>query len=231
MAKSDSLINLQGTIGGLTFVKSRAYGDHVRAKRGTYKKAELNQAMKEGSAKLKVANVHAKIFKDAIDPHRVNIVDGTFWQRLLSLFRRQLNTGGAIDFSQMVGFEIHSRHTSKRFIQVNPTIKFNRKKFLLEVDLHYSQPPTFKKSKYVDGYRLTIIGVFPDMKKKRSKTESMSSSIVRLTAEDTSFRADLGVPSGAKKFIVCVKIEGCGKGIVFNTRTTSGLWVVGGGEL
>ena len=36
MAKSQSILQLQGTLAGLTFVKSHTYGDHVRAKRGTY---------------------------------------------------------------------------------------------------------------------------------------------------------------------------------------------------
>ena len=47
MAKVISLINLKGTVGDYTFVKNARYGDHIRAKRGTHKKAELNDAFKE----------------------------------------------------------------------------------------------------------------------------------------------------------------------------------------
>ena len=43
MAKIDSLITLRGTYGEITFVKSTVYGNHIRAARGTRKKATLNE--------------------------------------------------------------------------------------------------------------------------------------------------------------------------------------------
>ena len=67
MAKSKSLLNLQGTIAGLTFVKSGAYGDHVRAERGTYKPATINASLKKEGKMIVMANLPAKIIKDAID--------------------------------------------------------------------------------------------------------------------------------------------------------------------
>ena len=50
MAKANSLITLRGTHDGITFVKSPTYGDHVRAARGTHKKAKVNAAFKAQSS-------------------------------------------------------------------------------------------------------------------------------------------------------------------------------------
>ena len=58
MAKVISSGDLRGTFGDFTFVKSRRYGDHIRAKRGTYKKAKLNESFKAQNKKLPGANLH-----------------------------------------------------------------------------------------------------------------------------------------------------------------------------
>jgi hypothetical protein len=227
MAKTDSLLNLTGTIASLTFVKSRAYGDHVRAKRGTYKKAKLNQGMKEGSARLKEANVPAKLFKDAIDPYRKDLIDGTMWQRLTSLFRRQLKDDGKVDFTRIVGFEIHSRYTFEKFMEV-PSVEYRRvNSATLQIDLKYATHPSFTKTKYVDGYQLSVIAIYGDLKKKKSaKTKVFTSPVIDLSAEAMGFQANLEIPRGAETFLLCVKLAGCEKGKVSNTHTTKGIRVI-----
>ena len=70
MAKSKRKISLADVPPGMILVRSRAYGDHVRAKRGTHKKAKLNPALKKGSIFISEANAAAKLFRDAIEPYR-----------------------------------------------------------------------------------------------------------------------------------------------------------------
>jgi hypothetical protein len=230
MAKSKSVFKFQGTLAGLTFVSSVAYGDHIRAKRGTYKSATLNQAMKKSSKKLKEANVPAKIFKDAIEPYRGDLRDGTLWQRVLSCFRKQQTEPDAPDFQALNGLEIHSRYPLDRIFEIHPAIKINNKKALLEVGLHYNTP-AFKKSKNVDGYKLTVIGVFPDLKKKSAKTVSVASGIFKLKDGITDFHASLSIPGRAKTCVVCLKVEGCAQKEVVNTLATQGLRVLAAEEL
>ncbi len=59
MAKVTSLITLQGTYNGITFVKSSTYGNHIRAKRGTHKKAVLYPAYEKQNKKLVKLNIPA----------------------------------------------------------------------------------------------------------------------------------------------------------------------------
>lgn len=231
MAKSDSIIKLQGTIAGLTFVRSRTYGDHVRAKRGTYKSARVNEALQQESKTLLRANVPAKIFKDAIDPYRGELTGGMLWQRLVSMFRKQLKENGACDFAKMERFEIHADYPFERFLYVQPAIKFEKKKSMLRVDLKYDSHPRFAKAKSVSGYRLTVIGIFPDLKKKNARTVAVTSKVIALTGAIAPLETRLDVPSRAKVFVVCVKIEGCINGVVNDSRSTMGLCVVGSGMI
>jgi hypothetical protein len=231
MAKSDSVINLRGTFRGITFVKSATYGDHIRAARGSHKKAEVNEAFKKESKRLQSANVPAKIIKDAIDPYRSDFTGGLLWQRLVSIFRKQLRDHGSIDFGKIKPFEIHDDYRFERFLILQSIIKFNSKKSVVHVDIRYDHHPTFKRSSSIDGYRLSVIGIFPDLMKKVATTAAVESEIMRLTGAVTPLSVELDVPVNAESFIVCVKIDGCSKGVVSNTRTTKGLRVVGAGAL
>src|SRR5688500_14469423 len=104
MAKANSLITFQGTVEGFTFVKSPTYGDHVRAARGTRKKAKLNAACQAQSKKLVKSNVPAKIIKDAINPYRRDFYHGPLWQKLVSLTNDQYGKHATFDFSKFKPF-------------------------------------------------------------------------------------------------------------------------------
>ena len=73
MAKSNNIVTheLSGTIDNLTFVNSKAYGAHVRRKRGTVKEAVLNKTMKESSNKLiHVNQIASLVFKSISNEHK-----------------------------------------------------------------------------------------------------------------------------------------------------------------
>ena len=231
MAKSHSLLKLQGTYSDITFVRSRAYGDHVRAKRGTYKEAKVNDAFKSESKQLVGANVPAKIFKDAIDPYRTDIAEGQLWQRLVSIFRRQLNDHGQYDFGRLPQFELHSKHTLGRLLRISTTTSFDKDDSLLQVTINYDLHPKFTKARNVDGYVLSIIGVFPDSKRKTAAARLVTSETIGLTKSPKPVRFQLEVPKRTKCYVVCVKIEGCVNGIPSGFVSTMGMKVVESGWL
>jgi hypothetical protein len=231
MAKSRSAKRLPKTGDDLTHVKSRTYGDHVRAKRGTYKKAKVNKAFKEEIKNVTHANVPAKIFNDAIEPYRRNFQGGQLWQRLVSLFRTQLTEDGSFDFGRIEKLEIHADYPLDRLLQVQATIKSASKNSILRVILEYNNPPDFSKTKYIDAYQLTVIGLFPDLKKKKARAVAVKSKLLDLTGPVVPFSAQLRIPATSKSFVVCLKIEGCMKGVVNDIRTTIGLCVVGAGTI
>jgi hypothetical protein len=231
MAKSTSIINLQGTVDEITFVKSRAYGNHIRAARGTHKKAEVNEAFKKESKRLLSANIPAKIFKDAIDPYRDVLKGGLLWQRLISMFRKQLQNHGSFDFSDIEPFEIHTDYSLERFLIPRPRITFDQKQSVLHVNMSYDKHPRFSRSSFIDGYMLSVIGIFPDLKKKTAKSVVVNSPIRPLTGKVAPLRVQLVVPPKAKSYVVCLKIEGCMKEVVNNTAATQGLRVIGAGAI
>jgi hypothetical protein len=231
MAKSQSLIKLQGTIGALTFVNSSAYGEHVRARRGTYKPALVNASLKREGKMIVMANIPAKIFKDAIDPYRAPFLGGTLWSRLVSFFRKQLKTEGKFDFSKLKHFEIQERYPLDSFINVHSTVSANKKTAKLKVEVRYDHHPKFKKVKNIDGYVLTVIGIFPDLKKKTAQTSSVASKVFRITGPLSRFLAELNLPPKTKEYIVCLKLEAYIRDKPSNTYTTMALCVIDSGKM
>ena len=230
MAKSKSKISLADVPPGMTLVRSRVYGDHVRAKRGTYKKARLNEALKKGSVFIGEANAAAKLFKDAVDPYRKRLIDNSLWPNLLSMFRRQQTKTGCVDFSQLEPFEFHNRYTLHKLLPVDAVISYDDKTGTLRAVISYQGLPHFGKSR-VDGYKLSAIVLFPDLKKKTANTVVEESAILPLEGKQAPFDVAISVPKRADCFILCLRIDGCSEGKVYHTIATKGMAVIAAGTI
>jgi hypothetical protein len=231
MAKSNSMLDLRGTVDGLTFVKSRTYGDHVRAARGTHKKAKVNEAFKKESEQLLKSNVPAKIIKDALDAHRQDFKGGLLWQRLVSMFRTQLRETGSFNFHQLGPFEVHEKHPLERFLQVEPKVAVDRKKRKLRVTLSHRDHPDFKKAKYIDGYRLGVIGIFTDGLRHKAKPEAIYTGIISMEEAVSPLVLELPLPPRAKSCLLCIRLDGFIGHNVDRTPVNKGMRVVWSGEV
>lgn len=231
MAKLDSIIKLQGTIAGFTFVKSATYGYHVRAKRGTHKKAELNDTCKSEGEKMIGANVPAKVFKDAIDPYRSDLISGSMWPRLVSMFNKLLKEHGVFDFSKVKPFELHETYPFERFLHAVPATKLDKKNGILHVDICYDRHPVFKDVSYIDGYKLSVIALFPHRKRNHASTVLAESGVMRLRGTVSPIGVRFDVPKQAGAWMICLKIDGCEKGQVTNVMATKGMRMVAAGKI
>jgi hypothetical protein len=229
MAKSKSIHDLQGSLGGLTFVNSRAYGKHVRAARGTYKKAKVNKAFKKQSRSLLKANIPAKIVRDAIKLYLDHLPAGTLWSRLVSMFDEQLKENRVIDFSKLGSFEVGKEHSFDEFLVSDLEVSPDKKNHAIRVVLSCPEPPKFPKSKFIDGYRLGVIGIFPDAVKNKAKSTAIYTEIMRLKEKVSPLTFEVPVPTGAKSCLLCLRIDGCLKDVVNHKKTTKGMKVAWSG--
>jgi hypothetical protein len=225
MAKSNSTHDLQGTIGGLTFVNSRAYGKHVRSARGTKKKAKVNKAFKKQSKKLLKANIPAKIVRDAVKLHLQDMPGGTLWKRLVSIFDKQLKAEGVVDFGKLTGLEVNKDHPFGEFLAADVAVTPDKDKDNIRVAVSYPQPPEFKRSKFIDGYRLGVIAIFPDALKNKAKSTAVYSDIIPLEEKTSLMTFEVPVPPRGKSCLLLVRIDGCLGKKVNNTAPTKGMKV------
>ena len=231
MSKKKSSADSDDAHGGKILVKSRAYGKHFRAKRGTYKKAKLNAAFKKQSKQLISANRPSKIIKDAIAPYRNGLEGGPLWSELISEFNRQLEEYGAVDFSKLEPFEVRRDYPLSRFLSTQVHVKANEAKSELNVTAAYVRHPQFSKSRFIDGYKVTVIGVFPDLEKNTAKTVAVESEVVGMTGRVAPPNVQLKIPKKATTFLIYLKIEGCREGRVNNTPATMAMRMVKAGVI
>jgi hypothetical protein len=231
MAKVNSLITLQGTYGGITFVKSAKYGDHIRGPRGTHKKAVLNPACKKQSKKLVKANGPAKIINDAVAQYRKDFKDGNMWSRLVSLVQDQYGNDASFDFSKLKPFELHKNYRLDRFFELQTNANVDEKKSVLNVILSYNAHPMFDESLSIDGYRIGVIGIFPDQKKKSAHTTAVYSKVMELKGKAGPLKMEVPIPPKAKTFLICVRVDGCENGEIYDTLASKAMKIVEGGVL
>ena len=229
MAKANSLITLLGTYDGMTFVKSPTYGDHVRAARGTHKKAVLNEACQEQSRKLVKSNAPAQIIRDAMNPYRQDFYYGPLWQDLVSRTNDALEKGAAFDFSRVRPFEMHPYYPLARLANVTTTTSVDAKLSALHVIVSPDMPPLFDDA-LIDGYRIGVIVLFPDLQKHSAKTERAQSDTIALK-EVESLTVGIPIPSDAESFLVFVRIDGCKNGKPDDTLAAKGMRMVKAGKV
>lgn len=93
-------------------VRSLAYGDHYRVKRGTYTEVSLADGMKASGTKQSTANLMAKIIFDAVNDLAPGFKNTVFWSRLLKIFRAQQKAGGAITYLPFQKMEMRPTYRS-----------------------------------------------------------------------------------------------------------------------
>lgn len=231
MAKADSLITLRGTYGGMTFVKSPTYGDHVRAARGTHKKAKVNAAFKKQSKKLVKVNVPAQILRNAIEPYRKDFHYGQLWQKLVSLTNEALGENGKFDFASLKPFEIHPDHPLTGIVILETATNVDAGNSKLEVSLSSPTPPMFADSLPLEGYRLSVIMIYPNLKKRSAKTDAVESNVTPLSEKIGPLAIEFSIPKGATHFLVCVRIDGWEQGKLCSALSAKGMRVVAVGKV
>lgn len=145
---------------GYILVRSEKHGDFYRKKKSP-EKATLNDALKASNKQLAAANVYAKAIKDALDPFRKNIEDGTLWNDLVSLFKKQIKNDGRINFKVLDEFECHSEFPLTRFMhrEVTAMVSAEGKQLDVEVITYGDVRAKWEKAK---EYRQILIVVFYD---------------------------------------------------------------------
>jgi hypothetical protein len=204
--KKRSPFNISGSLLGMTHVDSQAYGKHVRADRGTYKEATLNEVLQKNADDMRRVVVVAKLVKDALDPYRENFADGRWWSRLVALFKTHYEKGQPVDFSILEGHELYEEHTLERLMsRVDCEVKAG--KGSVAITISYPWHPAFRGYR-IGSYLVTLICVFIDGKDLDVEREVKEFPLIGRDEPLMPLQIQLPVPKKANVMICCVKAEG-----------------------
>ena len=230
MAKSDNLIThrLSGTLDNLTFVNSKAYGPHLRRKRGSKKKAVLNKAMKESRNKLlQVNKIASLIFKSISNEHK----DGKLWPRLLSKLRLQLRDYNFNDVSCLFRMECHTKRTLEKMLHHLLDVKIVEiVKRRMKISFDLPNTPLYDK-KYLKEFQISMHVLYPDFENIKLKKEVAWSDVLQKANCPKAFSFVVPVPAKATEYAIFMKVTECKDGVALNYPQSTGMRCVAVGTI
>jgi hypothetical protein len=206
MARNTSpIFKLQGTVDGLTFVKSRRYKPHTRRKRGTVKKVTLNPVFAQNKEHIITVNDQAKLlFRALKNEHH----DGGFWSRLVSLFFQGTQGGRDFPLESLQRMEINEEHTLDTLLGTNYELSVKVVKKQLRVGVTLLQQPDFGKNANLLGYELGVVALFPDFAKETCHKEVAVAPIVPLRSALEMRQFVLPMPAAGAPFVLLLRVAG-----------------------
>jgi hypothetical protein len=188
-------------------VKSKAYGTHERAPRGSKSKAVLNKAMKAHGRRLRESTAPAKLIMDALQPYRENFKGGMIWQKLVKHFAAQAKKGEAYNVTGIENWDFNTQYLTSRIMGVDDEIKPKNDFSYLEVNLNYTLSKRFLERKSdITSFRITLIFLFPDFKNNRIKTIPFVLPD-KLLSDSSLYSFIVDIPRRANSYLCCFKAE------------------------
>lgn len=226
MAKSNSILALQGTLGGITHVESRRYRPHVRKARSS---SAVNGVFKENQEQIIDANKPAQLIKNVVDEYRKDFTGGMLWQWLVKYFKGQVKEKKASDVSGLVGMEIHDDYHLRRLLPGRLEWSLKATDEILNFKITHMDRPDFKR-KYPDAYSLIVIAVFPDFAAQTAVHSMVNSEIISLEEDLKDADFTFKIPSAADQYLIITKLLGYTQNEVCPGHSTKGMRVVAAGR-
>ena len=203
-------------------VKSKAYGIHERAPRGSKSKAVLNRAMKAHGKRLRESNIPAKLIMDALQPFRENFKGGMLWQRLLKHFAAQAKAGNPYSVTGIGDWDFNSEDPTSRIMAPNVKIEPDDYFSNLRVEVNHTFSNRFLERKSdIAAFRITLIFLFPDFRNNKIKTIPFVLPDKLLT-DSSLYSFIVQVPRRSNSYLCCFKAEACKNGEVLQSSRNTG---------
>ncbi|WP_207422250.1 hypothetical protein [Desertivirga brevis] len=203
----------------LITVKSNTYGEHQRAKRGTYTEVTLNDKMKMSSKEQSISNKDASLIRKELLPFLYETKPRWFWPRLLSLTRAAYKGSPCLDPTKFINFEVYEEYTFNRL--ASPEWNINVDGTIITVKVEWSQAPNFNR-KFPDGYIYGVLCIFIDRTKLRSSSCVKYSEIYPLEVKMGSCKLDFELYSDYEYAIVFLILHPTEKNKPYTGAASSG---------
>ncbi|MGV3510246.1 MAG: hypothetical protein ACO1N7_13220 [Sphingobacteriaceae bacterium] len=227
MAKSKSILELQGTINGIAHVNSKTYGHHLRKARSS---GAVNEVFKENNLQIVDANAAARLIKNTVDAYRGDFIGGQFWQNLVSCFMKQLKLNIPFNVKALKDIEINENYKLSRIYNENLRASIDEERRMLTILLESTSRPDFKR-KFVDGYRISTIAVFPDFTTNYVESMVVESEVISLSLACEPLSFNFYISENADQYLICLKIEAFENARLCSGHATKGMRIVDAGDI
>ncbi|WP_411273281.1 hypothetical protein [Daejeonella sp.] len=206
-----------------TVVHSKTYGEHIRARRGSKKRVEVNDTLKLHNLFLTSANNPARLVKNEIDYYRAGFPSGQLWQFLVGMFKKQIKLKLPLNVDDLLWKDISKDYSVSRLLKHGFPKQFTSEESTIKVEIGKLNPQFRRQT--IDGYQIEIAVIYFDFVNMESTSDSSASPIVPLNHSGIlSFELDSG--KRGDRFIICFKITGCCQGILQSDNSIMAMQII-----
>src|SRR5687768_13754564 len=128
MAKQKrSLLGLSGTLAGLTFVQSNAYGEHVRLPRGTIKPAPVNKVLQQNADRATKVTAIARPLHQCFKDMGKDFIQRQLWQVMMNRMFTAKTTSVYELLLSLEGMELNKAYPLEKIMGILPPVKVTSK--------------------------------------------------------------------------------------------------------
>jgi len=211
-----------------TYVDSKAYPEHTRARRGTKSKIEVNDTFKVHNLLLSGANIPASLVKKAIDTCRSDFPSGQLWQFLVGMFKTQLKMNIPLNVDKLMYKDINTDYRLSRILKDGFKQEIRSNPEMLRVELGNLNPQFRNKS--IDGFLLEVVAIYFDFNSMESASDSASSPILPIKhKQELGFELKSGKPGDS--YLICLKLNGCIKDKMLTENSVRSMQIIETGRV
>lgn len=227
MAKSrSSIFKFQGTIEDLTFVNSKRYKPHVRARKNSKTPFVMTAALAESKDRLQECNHYLRPVFQAL---RTEVYHGALWSRLVKALFATLKAGQPLGLTCLQGFDCNLQHKlSELFIRgydFSATAAQNQ----LHVRVQLRQHPAVNDELPRTGYQVRLVAIFPDAANGAAHKEVVLGPLTKYDAALEAVELTVPLPSaeapGMLLLGITTHLQGLGAWEVVSDSGMKVVWV------
>jgi len=227
MAKTVSpIFKFQGTIEDLTFVNSRRYKPHVRARKNSKTPFVMTAALAESKARIQACNQYAKPVFQAL---RAEVHDGGLWSRLVSRLFAELKAGRPLGLECLKGFECNLQHPLSEVINSAYDFSATESQNQLGIYVQLDKHPKVEDEMPRTGYQLRFVAIFPDAVNGTVKKVEVLGPLTKYKDELVAHDLKMELPGNGAPYILLMGIvphlQGEGPAKIMSDSGMKVVWV------
>ena len=229
MAKLEpGIVKFRGNLGEYNYVK-RGDKFYVRRKRGTVKKATVNEKFQANIARNEVVNRTARPVNDILKDYAGAVREGLSWQRMLKCLKKCKDDDPETHLASLAGLELNLLHKFIGHVTLSPfSIAVEKDHFIVSLDF---QSRAKFRSKEKNTYHYDLIALLWDKKMGITTHDRVTTPWIRRTEKAPSYKLRFNRTKKDKYYLLAIKLTGAINGFSEESVGDMAMMILGGGKL
>jgi hypothetical protein len=192
--------------GQYVWVKTKE-GSFWRKKRGSYRRAVLNEAYQRSSEATKICSPAASRIVRRLHPYLTGLQTGRLTVRICGRLRKALNEKGRLCFSYLKGLDMQQEYPLEKLLKVGVRVEQDARELRVSVPVNVY---TVKRhSEAVSAYYFELILLWGDAGNDKGLWVDVVDSVVYRIGEDygRECRLSLVLPPEGETWVVLLKVS------------------------